>query len=458
MPQDFNTLMITDSKNHIGADNLKATDARFVYATIVEVNTVDAFIAELRKPLTTGVLVLALSGDKNGAIEIEGSPLDLKKLTGVKLVVQDVIFLEGISPKAFVGAATLKAKLIEPGSSGGVKDEWELSLPKVAVVVDGNDKLTHEVAGTKGDDGFLHFVTVQKKSPKGAKSEVILRAKLVTGDTAENLNQLKWDSPKYRDPKDQRTVRISREKSDRVQIPLVFKGKVVKQVVIWIVWCELTPLMTSNSPLIPGDELGTLQPRTTGPPQLQALGYVDWLITIQPPGIISDADRPDLEHPTKQQVLPGELVVPNPFFGWDLATDERVFRKKVTPKGKHVVLSGKNDPGGMYRWPNGDAEGLSTLDSTNDQVENPYTSKPPFHGWPCRWTESFEDSYGDPGEVRGFHRQGRVFERVQLGTTWYRCSEIKRLRLKASAKKTTAGEWKPEPGVDPVFQPDNKNW
>jgi hypothetical protein len=410
--------MITDSKNFDAAKKLKADDVRFTSANIVKVDTVDALIAELRNPVTVPRLILALDGDKNGAIEVDGVPLDLKDLTGVKMVVKDGIFLEGTSIKPFSGAATLKAKLIPAGNTSGVTDEWVvLELPQIAVVVDDNDEKTHEVASTKGPGRLMHFVTVQETAKKGVPgSKVVLHAKLVSANTAKNLKELK----------SHHTTQTTT--------------------------C-LTGFKTSDSPLNQ-DKLGALQPRTTG--ELDALGYVDWIITIKPPEIISDADRPDLEHQKKQKV-PGENVVPDPFFGWELATDEREFIKKVTPTGKQVVLTGKTDPEGMYRWPNGDAEGLSTADEQNKDYEDPYTTKP-FHGWPSRWELAFKDSDGDPGEIRGFHRQGRVFERVQLDTTWYRCSDIKRYRLKASAKKLPSGEWEQEPNTEPLLELNNKKW
>jgi hypothetical protein len=339
-----------------------------------------------------------------------------------------------------------------PGSGAPVRDEWiVLELPEVAVVVDDNDKWTHEVASTKGHDGLTHFVTVQEKAKKGMKgSKVTLHAKLVNANTAANRKQLKWDAaPKYAVPNDQWTVQIPREKVDKVQIPLMFKSNVVKQVVVWVVWCDLSALTSLESPLN-HDKLGSLQPRTTG--ALEAIGNVDWLITIKPPQIISDADRPDLEHQKKQKV-PGENVAPEPFFGWELATDVRILIRKVTSTGRHVVLSGKNDPDGMYRWAGKDAEGLSTA----DEHEDPY-SPDPFHGWPSRWELSFDDSIGEPGEIRGFHKQARVFERVQLDNAWYRCSDVKRYRLKASAKKLPSGQWEPEPNTKPLLELNNKNW
>ena len=414
--------------------------------------TVDEFVAVLGQSKTAGVLVLVLDGDEDGRIEIEGKPVDLKDLTGVQLKVADDIYLEGESLNKFSGAATLKAKV---KAQGVVRDDWEVvSLPQFAVEVDTkNDKRTHKIPSTMDKDGLTHFVTVKEKN-----GYVRLRARITTVDidTPKNRKELKWDAPaSYRLKNDQWALKISRTGTKKVTIPLKFKGNVVKKVVVWVVWCKLTPLTTLKSVFDNVTILGPLQTRSSS--TLELLANIDWLLTIEPVDIISDKDRPDLNH-QKPKKVPGENVVPDPFYGWDLAIDTRVFKKGVTPTGKEIVLEAKTEPGGYYRWPTGDAEGVSTADEDGDPHNDPYNATVSFHGWPSRWGYAFEDSDGLPGEIRGFHQQARLLARVQLDTTWYRCSDIKLYRHKDTAKMLASGKWDPQPGTKPLLELNNKNW
>jgi hypothetical protein len=441
-PIDFPNLIITDSSHSNAAKKLGASDPRFHDAKFVEIQTPEGFIDRLREKAVTGNLVLVLDGDKDGSILIDGVPLDLKDLTGVKLQVKDSVYLEGESAKAFPAAASLQAKV----KAAQFHDEWEvLELPIIEVVVD--EGYAQVVDSTAGPKGLMHFVTLRKEG-----EAVVLRAKLVSANTPKNRNALKWNAPAgYRVPGNQWKVKITRNRTKKVKIPLVFYGKVIREVVVWVMWCRLKPLYSGQSVLDPVDNLGASQPRTTG--ALEAHGYVDWLMIITPSEIYGDKDRPALEQQEPAKV-PGEEVFPDPFFGWEVATDVRAFSKKVTPTGKSVVLTAKTDPDGMYQWPNEDGKGLSEA----DKHENPYDDKAFFFGWPCRWEPPFHDSDGDPGEIRGLHDQARVFARVQLGSKWCRCSAVKRMRLQASALKSASGEWKQEPLTVPILEMNNSHW
>jgi hypothetical protein len=283
---------------------------------------------------------------------------------------------------------------------------------------------------------------------------VVLRASLLGSDnTAANRKAISWVASSGTritvSPSDPLAVSISRGTSKKVQLGIKLKGARVKDVVLWIVWCELAGHLTGSSSL-DSEILGWSELRAEVPdpkPRFEVQGKLDWLMTITPPEVITDVDRPALEKQTPVPP-PGQSVAPSPFFAWDVATDTRVRTSEIIPPSAKVIL-GTNVP---YKWSASGAEGESGAPG----VKTPY--EPGTPGWASRVrTDPFEDSVGKNGQIAGFHTQSRVAVRVQLGSTWYRCSSNHRNRFRASAKRS-GGKWKAEPGTKPVLELNNDNW
>ena len=175
---------------------------------------------------------------------------------------------------------------------------------------------------------------------------------------------------------------------------------------------------------------------------------------INPPEVINDADRPAIELQDPIRVPGGSAAAPKYFFGWEFASDTRLRTSEIIPPSKKVVVT-LDQP---YKWPAGGVDGKSEA----DEHMNPYGPDP---GWPSRWhTSPFEDAVGHKNQIAGFHQQWRVFVRVQLDATWYRCSKDYLFRFRATAKWRVSpagaptGRWDAQPKTKPVLELNNDHW
>jgi len=428
-------LIITDRKNAALAKNLQTG----IWARApIEVHTADELITELRRDQASYFLMLVFSGDKDGRILVDGDPLFAHKMTGLKRWVNDQTELRGNSDGDL--APSLERELKKMKGPGSFQDKWDVlpqlpPKPRITVDVDAqNDPRTHKIDGLAGAAGLTHFVTVQS-----TQGSVRLRAS-VAPNTPENQKAVSWSGvkPVSGDPL---AVSISRGKSKKVPISVSVKGGNTVKLVVWVVWCELTPRYKSPpaSPL-DGQKRGVQKPAAAAP-NITIRAAVDWYLTIDPRQVITDADRPALELQPRQDV-PGPSVRPDPFCGWEVAGDTRQLVQESPP-----------GPGGptktAYRWPAGDAEG----DSFANKKENPYDLANPTPGWPSRSDFEFSDT-PPKGLTRGIHWQARIFARVQLRDTWYRCSDFRTFRFRGSAK-WSSGKWGIEPKTTPFIKLDN---
>ena len=447
------SLIITDTKNASFAARLRT--GVFAKAVIVQVSTANDFIAELQKDRFTVSLILVFDGDAAGRIKVDGEIVSSSRLTNLKLVVNDTIYLEGTAGTAFRAVDALK-KL---GAAGiRFEDNWLLQLPApptVGVGVDPQDGRTHPIDSTLGSSGLAHFVTVR------GDGRIMLQAKLLTNDSAANRKAITWEaSPGTTltvSPSDPLKVSLSRQKSKKITVSVKFAGSQIAQFLVWVIWSDLTPVVSGTSafdakPLGEPPQVTRLV-TTAGEPACKIFANVDWLISITPATVISDADRPALEGQTSVAVPgvalfpPGEPVVPRAFFGWDVAADVRFKQAELVPPARKARAKTE----APYQWANGDAEGITLVDDRG----NPYTRSKP--GWASRWDAEFLDRDGINRQVERFHRQARIFVRVQLDTTWYRCSNSKKYRFQGSVKRS-AGKWNVEPGTTPEIKLNNAGW
>jgi hypothetical protein len=458
----FDALIITDPRHATEAATLKK--GQFADASIIKVSDVDAFIKELEKDRCAVFLMLVLDGDDTGQIEIEGKRLSRQRLTAaqVKLRAWEMLVLEGVTLLTLRPSyeEVLKSKL----SVAAFRDNWVVLVPlpqPPKIAVDADDPKTHKIESVFGSHGLDHFVTVR------GDGEVRLRATLTSDDTDENRKAIGWTASAgttlKKTPGDPLSVSLSRGTWKKVEVWVTFKGTAIKPLIVWIVWCEVTAEIGRQKPppvlsSLDGETLGWQELRAEPPdpdPRFEVWGNVDWRMKINPPEVINDADRPALESQTAVRVPGGSASAPSPFCGWEFASDTRLRTAEVIPPSKKVIVTLDQH----YKWPGGDVQGKSEA----DVHMNPYRPDP---GWPSRWRSSpFEDAVGHPnGHIAGFHQQARIFVRVQLSYSWYRCSKDYFFRFRASArwkadpKPATTGKWKAEPKTQPVLQLNNNHW
>jgi hypothetical protein len=350
--------------------------------------------------------------------------------------------------------------------------------PSVRISVDPSDSQTHAIAsGGVPPDLARHFVTV-----KGT-GDVVLRA-AINPDTPRLRSQLTWeaDGADIKSPAagaNTLTAKISRNTPGGARIPVRIKlgTKTCKDVLVWIISCTLAPKVDGLSS-ISGIDLGVVRGRLAGGNGYTTRGGIEWTATIQPAEIILSLDRPEIEGQVRVRPPPGDGThdggvadtgrpdaTGSGFSGWDMSRQirHRTF-KGNSLKGMPVVETTNNDPvvrdRPILQYPANDIG--NDDDTAGDEDSNPYDQGAGTPGQGTKATLRADDVAQRPFfDAKGFHQQQepgedgdtyrtrlhfREFARVQLGKTWFRCSEFKLRRFHMSAKRLE-GKWNAKPGV-----------
>ena len=367
------------------------------------------------------------------------------------------------------------------------------------IIIDPSDTRTHEIPSRLPPPSLRHLVTV-----KGT-GDIVLRATIIP-DTPQLRSQLTWEaggavitSPAL--GVNSLTAKISRNTPGGARIPVRLKigTQPCTEVVVWIISCMLMPQTNPNGiSSITGTPLGPQGGRGVAPtPQGPFPGYfpaarIEWTATIEPAAIITDPDRPAIE--AQQRVAPpgsdrGVAGFPGPnnldatgsgFSGWDMSRQrrQRVFKgnpDKVPPATPEPITeTTPNDPEIEDRplaYPTNDVEGNDDTRGVQDEDSNPY-ERPGIPGQgttgTLRSTDRPEVPFldvhdhsgnvpGEEGDTYRLRNQFREFVRVQLGSTWYRCSDFGLWRHHVNAKRLQ-GRWNVEPGLPDRFDATNNGF
>ena len=359
--------------------------------------------------------------------------------------------------------------------------------PTISVDVDASDTKTHRIPSKLGISligpaGKDHFVTV-----KGSGNLVLTAT--IDPDTPQIRNQLTWEAggATITSPaagSDRLTAKIPRSTPSGAKIPVRIKvgPTICKEFLVWIVWCTLTPAIDRTSS-IDGTPLGIRGGRTAG--QYESRAGIDWTARIQPAEIITDLDRPAIED--QRRVSPpgddkgvadsaNKDVTGSGFSGWDISRQKRrrVFKgnpSKTPPEPITQATNADNYPMDrpIMTYPANGVEGNDDTSVCADEDSNPYDDGPnlgtrgtlrSYDQTRLTLVDGTDHSGNAPGEDGDTYRRRfhcREFARVQLGTTWYRCSDFGLWRWHMNAMWHN-GQWNAESGQPDELQLDNSNF
>jgi hypothetical protein len=406
----------------------------FAKAPIELVTTAQALEKILASNREVTALMLVLRA-RLGQIELGGQLVSLTSLaSGAKFRVSDYVDLRGPSDGTQpAGADALRTAV----HAGQLQQHWT----SVTVEVASSDKRTAKIPSVLVPEGVDHFVTV-----KGSKA-VTLRA-TPSPDTPKNRKDLKWISDDGKTLETGAIAHFDRDAS-RMQVVRVGFGPTMRTIIVWVVWAELKSEVVGPSKI---DKL-TLAATSwwtpasaTKPGIYAAAGRIDWLAEITPKNIIVDPDRPAISD-QPPVAPPGEgAYPPKGFEGWQVAVQERA----KTYRGKVGSSAFSKDESG---WgPSGGGSRLRTPTS-------PYHGPSPFGG-NLRWIEELADNVGVAGNYERGRKNARAFVRVQLGATWYVCSDkasVNALGRWHYFAQRDAARWSHEPGLEHIDVVDGTN-
>jgi len=428
--------IIADASLKARVKALKKGD--FAKAPVFYVKNIDELRTWLGSDRYSTALMLVVTGVQ-GHLSIGDKSLSISSLAGGKLQIDDYVAIAGPSDgEPFAEPDQLKQSL----HTQLVQDNWA-ALPELpaegSVSVHPSDTKTHQVTGSvpRASD-TLHFVTV-----KGS-GRVTLQLTLKPNNPAYQ-KKVRWtvdDQPLKTVSKDNLTAFLSRAESKKMNV-VVSIGTTVIPTIVWVIWSTLKA-ETDDQSRVDKEALGLYHRRASMPPAYVAECRIDWIAAIEPASIVTDRDRPDIEsqQPVAPPLPPGIADPPHTFYGWEVCRQlrDKTFKKR----------GGRKLPPEGHKYPSGDQAFYTSATPTS-----PYRARPPFSG-NVRDYYPLEDADGKSGDYERWRWQSRVFVRVQLGETWYRCSEksIYLFRWHESASRSDE-RWDVEPGHPPMFDLTN---
>jgi hypothetical protein len=358
------------------------------------------------------------------------------------------------------------------------------SCPALSLIdIDPSDTRTHNFHN-------VHLVTV-----KGT-GDIVLRATIIP-DTPRLRSQLTWeaDGAVITSPAlgaDRLTAKISRNTPGGARIPVRLKqgSDICTGVVVWIIWCTLAPKTTGPSSLVNeqcGLNLGAgrFLDQTSGRKGYLAHARIDWTATIEPAAIITDTNnRPEIEEQTRV-APPGTTMNPlrdggvasvfnrdmtgEGFSGWDMSRQRRqkvfIGNPPSVPMAETPANHFPEEDRPIPNYPSDEVEGNDDDSVGADEDSNPYDQGAGTPGKGTRGTLRSTDKpriirmddQGTDGDRYSLRNQFSEFVRVQLGNTWYRCSDFGLWRHHVNAKRVN-GEWDKDPARPDEFDATNVGW
>ncbi|HEX4568431.1 MAG TPA: OmpA family protein [Vicinamibacterales bacterium] len=319
--------------------------------------------------------------------------------------------------------------------------EVSVEIAVTDIVVHASDTDTHEIRSNLGAPGLEHFCCVKDTG------DIVLEVQLSPDIPGDVSSRLTWTatataitSPAV--GADGRTAKLLSAASGKFPVELGWDGARVRQAIVWVIWSKITVTATRNP---------------TTPPSGGSLAItagIDHTFTIDPPTIITDADRPALNGPRTAavpgaaltHVISGNTLANGATNKWDAS--RQIQMKILNP---HLYSVAQLAPVAGHLWTgqpvataipeNYPANGALGNDdtTTTDETNDPYAN-----GGVCTATDDPQmviahgtGSNGDTFETRfQFHE----FLRVNLDTQWYRASDFSLWRFHARFRRA-AGAW-----------------
>ncbi|MCW5747629.1 MAG: LysM peptidoglycan-binding domain-containing protein [Alphaproteobacteria bacterium] len=278
-----------------------------------------------------------------------------------------------------------------------------------------------------GNANIIHFVT-----PKGS-GDVTLTA-TIAPDTARMRSKITWDGATAV-PGNPLSATVSKAGFGKTVVTIKLAGLVQQELRVWVIWATIT---VTDVPIAYAD----LPNVVAGKPGGDLEGGFNFFHTIQPPSVITDADRPDLTGANVNAPPGGN----HPIFGAPLANGAN--RKWDSSRQmKLKILNPVPIPNADFEqpvyvsvpsFPANDVEGNDDR-SVGDENNNPYTNGGKLNGFDSPST-GIAHSAGANGNTVEFRLHFREFARVELAGTWHRISDFFPWRIHLVFKRA-GGKW-----------------
>jgi outer membrane protein OmpA-like peptidoglycan-associated protein len=310
-----------------------------------------------------------------------------------------------------------------------------------AIVVHATAPDTHKIASNLCPAGLEHFCCVRNIG------NIVLAAEISPAITGNPGRRLTWDATgaAITSPgvgTDVKTARMSSAAAGKFPIRVSWDGTVVRNAVVWVIWS--TTAVTTAPITTPALLAGALHIRAA----------IEHRFRVQPPEIITDADRPDIHGPAVP--VPGaaqtHVLSLTALAGgacghrWDAS---RQVRARVLNPHLYTIADLGGPLGRLWADPpaansvreNYPANDVQGNDDTSDTDENnsPYCSAGVVTGIDAP-TMALLNATGADGNTFEIRAHFREFLRVNLGTKWYRASDFSLWRVHFRFRRV-AGAW-----------------
>jgi hypothetical protein len=224
------------------------------------------------------------------------------------------------------------------------------------VTASGATKITQ----INGDPKIFHFAT-----PKGASSSQVTLTATLSHSSEQILNDISWDGA-AESASNPLIATVSKDSASKKVVKILYKGKTVKELRVWVVWATLTGGV--NAPTsTPVTTSGGLRVGTTVKATFTSTA------AIQPSSIITDTDRPNLAGAKTTNPPGGTNVSGQPLSGgatlkWDMSRRIKIRATTQTPPFNPTVLVDGNDDFPSNLVIGNDDAGVG------DENNNPYTN------------------------------------------------------------------------------------
>jgi len=337
-------------------------------------------------------------------------------------------------------ASNGEADQIPGGDAPNRRVEVFVDVAVTDLVVHATDPNTHEIPSNLGAGGVEHFCCVKNTG------DIVIEALISPAIPGSITGRLTWapagtvTSPGV--GTDGRTAKLSSAAAGKFPIQLSWDGAIVRRAVAWVIWSDITVTCTRPP---------TTQTSAT---ETAISAGIDHTFTVDPPEIITDADRPALDGPPTAPV-PGaalrHVISNNPLSGgaskkWDVSRQIRIkiLNPHLYPVAQLSVIAGhlwNGQPAAVTTPENYPADEAQGNDDSNvcDETKNPYEN--------CGWLTSVDDptmvmrnATGANGQTFERRYHFREFMRVNLGPRWYRASDYSLWRFHGRFRRA-AGAW-----------------
>jgi outer membrane protein OmpA-like peptidoglycan-associated protein len=351
---------------------------------------------------------------------------------------------------------------IAGGNAANRRVEVFVAVAVTDVVVHTSDLETEEIRSNLGAAGLEHFCCVKNTG------DIVLEAQITPDVPGAVGGRLTWSATgtAITAPAvgtDGRTAKLSSAASGKFPIELKWDGTQVRQSVVWVIWSRITVTAT-RAPSTPAS-----------PGELVITAGIDHTFTIEPPTIITDADRPALNGP-RTAAVPGAArthplggtLAPGATKKWDASRQTRV---KILNPHLYPVADLPRVGGHLWagqpvastipeNYPANDALGNDDTHTDDERVppvtgipNDPYVNAGVCTGRDNAVTK-LRNSTGSDGDTFEFRLQYREFLRVNLNTKWFRASDFSLWRFHARFQRA-AGAWTDN---NSALAPDNNGF